>query len=61
MAHEIDPIVIKVQIRYWSVKRVLVDPGSSADVLYWEAFKGMEFDKTELLPFNGTLVRFSGE
>lgn len=31
------------------------------DVLYWDAFKRMDFDTTELLPFKGTLVGFSGE
>src|ERR1051325_4817250 len=54
-------MVIKVQIRDCGVKRVLVDPGSSTNVMYWEAFKGMDFDPKELLPFNGTLVGFSGE
>lgn len=38
-----------------------MDPGSSVDVLYWDVFKGMNFDITELLLFKGTLVRFSGE
>ena len=57
MAHENDHMVIKVQIRDWS----MVDPDSSTDVLYWEAFKGMEFDTAELLPFNDTLVGFSVE
>ena len=61
LAHDNDPMVIKVQIRDWSIKRVLIDPGSSADVLYWDAFRGMELDTTELLPFKGTLVGFSGE
>lgn len=39
----------------------MVDPGNSAGVLYWDAFKGMNFDTTELLPFKGTLVGFSIE
>ena len=54
-------MVIKVQIWDLSIKRVLVDPGSSADVLYWDSFKGMDFDTTELLPFKGCLVGLSGE
>ena len=61
LAHKNDPMVIKVQIHDWSVKRVLVAPGSSADVSYWDAFKSMNFDMIELLPFKGTLVDFSGE
>lgn len=54
-------MVIKVQIQNWDVKHILVDPGSSANVIYWEAFKGMNFDVTELLPFTSSLVGFSGE
>lgn len=46
--HEDDPIVIKIQIRHWTVKRILVDRGSFADILYWEALRGMEFDIAEL-------------
>ncbi|XP_050895535.1 uncharacterized protein LOC127102173 [Lathyrus oleraceus] len=61
LVHENDSMVIKVKIRDWSVKQVLVDSGSSVDVWYWDAFKGMGFDISEMLPFKGTLVRFSGE
>ena len=61
LPHENDPMVIKVQIMDWSIKRVLIDPEISSDVMYWEAFKGMDFDPKELFPFNGTLVRFSNE
>lgn len=41
------------------MKRVLVDLGSSADVLYWDAFKGISYDITEMILFNGMLVGFS--
>lgn len=42
-------MIIKVQIHDWNVKRVLIDPGSSADILYCDVFKGMNFDIVELL------------
>lgn len=61
MPHEDDPMLIKIQIQYWTFKRVLVDLGSSVDILYLEAFRGMEFNIVELLPFRGTLVGFVGE
>ena len=51
LPHKYDQMVIKFQIWNWNVKPVLIDPRSSEDVLYWEAFKGMNFDITELLPF----------
>lgn len=61
LMHENNPMVIKVQIHDWNVKKVLIDPGISVDILYWDAFKGINMDTSELLPFKGTLVGFSGE
>ncbi|MCI54053.1 gag-pol polyprotein, partial [Trifolium medium] len=37
MPHDDDPLVIQVQILKCDVKRVLIDSGSSADIMYWEA------------------------
>lgn len=39
LAHQDDPMIIKVYIKDWSIKRVLIDPRSSIDVVYWDAFK----------------------
>src|SRR3954469_9167837 len=61
LAHENNPMVIKVYIKDWSIKRVLIDPVSFADVLYWDAFKGMGMDASEMLPLKGTLVGFAGK
>ena len=58
--HENDLMLIKVQIHDWGVKRVLMDSGISTDILYWDAFKGMNIDTSKLLPLKGTLVGFSG-
>lgn len=40
---------------------MLIDSGSLADILYWDAFNGMNMDTSELLPLKGILVGFSGE
>lgn len=61
LAHENYSMVIKVQIHDLSVKRVLINQGSSTSILYWDAFKGMNMDAFEFLPFKGTLVDFSRE
>ncbi|KAK2393494.1 hypothetical protein QL285_055433 [Trifolium repens] len=61
MPHDDDPLVIQVQILNCDVKRVLIDSGSSADIMYWEAFKAMQLSNEHLLPYNGTLVGFAGE
>jgi hypothetical protein len=43
------------------VKIVLIDLGSSADIIYWEAFKAMQLSNEHLMLYNGTLVGFAGE
>ena len=39
---------------------MLVDNGSSTDILYYPAFQQMEIDKTRLIPTNAPLVGFGG-
>jgi hypothetical protein len=43
------------------VKRVLIDSGSLADIMYWEAFKAMQLSNEHLLPYNDTLMGLAGE
>ena len=40
--------------------RVLVDNGSSTDILYYPAFQQMGIDKERLIPTNAPLVSFGG-
>ena len=40
--------------------RVLVDNGSSADILYYLAFQQVKIDKEQLVPINAPLVGFGG-
>jgi hypothetical protein len=61
MPHDDDPLVIQVQILNCDVKIVLTDSGSSADIMYWEAFKAMQLSNEHFMPYNGTLVGFTGE
>ncbi|XP_016173632.1 uncharacterized protein LOC107616151 [Arachis ipaensis] len=44
-----------------TVKKVLLDRGSSADVLFYSTFKKMHFSDNALQPSPGELVGFSGE
>ncbi|WJX56837.1 hypothetical protein P8452_42457 [Trifolium repens] len=53
--HDDDPLVIQVQILNCDVKRVLIDSGSSADIMYWDAFKAMQLAGKQLQPYHGTL------
>ena len=59
--HEDDPMVITLQILNWNIKRVLIDTGSSADILTFEAFDRMGLSEEQLQPFQGTLSGITGE
>jgi hypothetical protein len=50
--------VIQVHILNCDIKRVLVDFESSADMMYWEAFKEMHLAGEQLQPYSGMLLGF---
>ncbi|XP_020207330.1 uncharacterized protein LOC109792336 [Cajanus cajan] len=58
---EDDPIVVSAIVMGYNVKRVLVDQGSSTDIMFWEAFVGMKILTDRLMPYVGTLVGFAGD
>ncbi|XP_057724061.1 uncharacterized protein LOC130940023 [Arachis stenosperma] len=56
-----DPVVISIQLGDLIVRKVLLDPGSSADVLFYTTFEKMKLSNNILQPYLGDLVGFSGE
>ncbi|XP_025611902.1 uncharacterized protein [Arachis hypogaea] len=56
-----DPVVISLQLGDLLVKKVLLDPGSSADVLFYSTFQKMKLSDNMLQSTGGDLVGFSGE
>jgi len=56
-----DPMVIMVDIEKFAIAKVLVDQGSSIDILYWETFKKMRISETEIKPYDEQIIGFSGE
>ena len=54
-------MVITVEIDKFAIAKVLVDRGSSVDILYWETFKKMQISEAEIQPYNEQIVGFSGE
>jgi len=53
--------VITVDIDKFAIAKVLVDQGSSIDILYWETFKKMWIPETEVQPYDEQIVGFSRE
>jgi hypothetical protein len=50
------PMVIKLQINNFTVLRVSVNEGSSANILYWSAFLKMELSDSMLKPLRDTFL-----
>ena len=55
-----DTFVISMQVGDYNTHQVLVDNGSSADILYYPAFQQMRIDKERLVPTNALLIGFGG-
>ncbi|XP_016191951.1 uncharacterized protein LOC107632814 [Arachis ipaensis] len=56
-----DPVVISIQIGELLVRKVLLDPGSSVDVLFYSTFQKINLSEKSMQPSSGELVGFSGE
>ncbi|XP_030958344.1 uncharacterized protein LOC115980207 [Quercus lobata] len=55
-----DALVVNLRVEDYNMHRVLVDNGSSADILYYPAFQQMRIDRERLVPTNAPLVGFGG-
>ena len=58
-----DPLVIMLMIEGFgfNTKRVLIDNGSSTDIIYLSAFQQLKVDSKRFRPFESPLVSFSGD
>ena len=56
-----DALVITLRIRGYDVKRVMVDQGSAAEIMYPDLFKGLNLKTKDLTPYNSPLVSFEGK
>jgi len=56
-----DPMVISVDIDRFTIRKTLVDQGSSVDILYWKTFKAMRIPEVEMMPYDDHMVGFSSE
>jgi len=56
-----DPMVISVDIDRFTIRKTLVDQGSSVDILYWKTFKSKRIPEAEMVPYDDHVVSFSGK
>ncbi|XP_016178258.1 uncharacterized protein LOC107620640 [Arachis ipaensis] len=56
-----DPVVISIQTGELLVRKVLLDPGCSTDILFYSTFLKMKLSEKLIQPSSGELVGFSGE
>ena len=54
-------MVIKLTIEGFNTKRILVDNGSFADIIYLPTFQQLKLNPRRLRPFDSPLVSFSGD
>ena len=56
-----DAMVIKANIAGWEVNRVLMDSGSSTDIMFVNAFDQMKLSKSQMQPSDAPLIGFEGK
>jgi len=56
-----DPMVITVEIENYAVKKVLVDQGSSVDILYWATYQKLQLLDTVMVPYDEPIYGFTRE
>ena len=53
-----DALVITLRIGGYNVKRVMVDQGSAAEIMYPDLYKGLNLKPEDLTPYSSPLVSF---
>ena len=56
-----DALVITLRIGGYDVKRVMVDQGSAAKMMYPDLYKGLNLKVEDLTPYSSPLVSFEGK
>ena len=56
-----DALLITLRIGDYDVKRVMVDGGSGAEVMYPDLYKGLRLKPEDLMPYNSSLMSFDGK
>ena len=56
-----DALVITLRIGGYDVKKVIVDQGSAAEIMYPDLYKGLSLKVEDLMPYSSPLVSFEGK
>ena len=56
-----DGLVIMLRIRGYDVKRVMVDQGSDAEMMYLDLYNGLNLRPEDLTAYDSPLVSFNGK
>ena len=56
-----DALLITLRIRDYDVKRVMVDDGSIAEIMYPDLYKGLKLKPKDLMPYSSPLMSFNGK
>ncbi|XP_026413687.1 uncharacterized protein LOC113309449 [Papaver somniferum] len=55
-----DPLILTLPIAGCNIKKILIDGGSSVNVLFYDTFKRMELNDEQLISSHHTIYRFNG-
>ena len=56
-----DALVVTLQIGGYDVRKVLVDQGSGAEIMYPDLYKGLKLKPEDLVNYDSPLVGFDGK
>ena len=53
-----DALLITLKIEDYDVKRVMVDGGNAAEIMYLDLYKGLKLKPEDLMPYSSPLMSF---
>jgi len=56
-----DPMVVTFKLENYVVKKVLIDQGSSVDILYWTTYQKLQLPTNAMIPYHEPIYGFSWE